>query len=285
MTDNIEFITAKYDGLSKGECAVADYAIAHLQNVVTMNVHELSQAANVSVATVIRFCKKIGFDGYRSFCISMAQGMNEKVDYVMDLQEDTATLEERIRRVLMANAETIQSTLKQLDYGMLEEAAEAILRCRSILFVGIGSSHMICEDAMLRFLRLGKQAFCFADPHASIVAASHFTSEDIVFAVSHSGLTKEVYEVQRVARERGVKIIGMTTYPAERIGAISDIVLRTYTRESPLHKVAITSRTSQLAVIDALFVAVMNKDPSNTLNNVMRVSENITNMEGFIKAK
>ena len=77
----------------------------------------------------------------------------------------------------------------------------------------------------------------------------------------------------------------MTTYPAERIGAISEIVLNTHTRERPLHKVAITSRTSQLAVIDALFTAVMSYEPSEALSSVNRVSENITRKEGFMKEK
>ncbi|MBE5783311.1 MAG: MurR/RpiR family transcriptional regulator [Clostridiales bacterium] len=283
MQDNIEWITEKYDALSKGECAVADYAIAHLHDVVSMSVQELSEAAQVSVATVIRFCKKLGFDGYRSFCIRMAQGMNERVDYVMDLHEEGGNLEERVRRVLLANAETIQCTLEHMDYAMLNRAALAIYKSRHILFVGMGSSQMICQDATLRFLRVGKQAACYADPHAAIVAASHCTKEDTVIAVSHSGLTKEVYEMQRIAKERGATVIGITTYPAEHVGAISDLVLKTYTRESPLHKVAITSRTSQIAVIDALFLAVMNLNPDDAISSVNRVSDNIANMEGYIR--
>lgn len=284
MQDNIELITAKYDELSKGECLVADYAIAHMQDMVGMSVKELSAAAHVSVATVVRFCKKMGFDGYRSFCLKMAQGMNERVDYVMDLQEEGSSLEERVRRVLLANSETILRTMENLDYCALEKAAELIKNSRHILFAGIGSSLMACQDAALRFLRIGKQALCFSDPHAPIVVASHFTADDLVIAVSHSGLTKEVYEVQRVAKERGASILGITTYPSERIGQISDIILKTHTRESPLHKVAITSRTSQLAVIDALFAAITSRDP-HALDGINRVSENISKMEEYAKER
>lgn len=281
MQDSIEFITSKYDTLSIGEKRVADFVIANLHDAVTMSVHEFSEHAGISVATAVRFCRKLGFKGYRDFCIQMAQSMNSHVDYVMDMHGCTDDVEEHIHRVLLANAETIRTTLAGLDYPLLRQVAHEINQCRNLLFVGMGTSQIVCQDATLRFLRAGKQVVCYADSHASIVAVSHYGPEDIVVGISHSGTTQEVYEVLQIARSRGARTIGITTYPQERISDVSDVVLRTQTRESPMHKVAITSRTGQLAIIDALFIAVINDNADQSLDSVMRVSSNISQIERF----
>lgn len=285
MTDNIGFITSKYNMLSASEKKVADAVIGNMQDMILMTIQDFSSHAGVSVATTVRFCKKMGFNGYRDFCMQMAQSSNSHVDYVMDLHASSDDTNSQIRRVLMANAETIYTTMNNLDYKAIEYAAEVILRCRNLMFVGMGTSHIVCEDAMLRFLRAGKQALCYGDIHASVVAASHFGVEDVAIGISHSGTTQEVYEVLGFARKKGATTIAITTYPQERISEVSDIVLKTQTRESPMHKVAITSRTSQLTVIDALFIAVLNRDVDQTINNVLRVAGNITNMQGFKYSK
>jgi len=281
MRDSIEFITSKFDTMTNSEKRVADFVIANLHDAVSMNVHEFSKRAEISVATTVRFCRKLGFKGYRDFCIQMAQNMNSQVDYVMDMHKSQDDLEDHVKRVLLAKAETIRSTLTGIDYALLSQVADKIGKCRHLLFVGMGTSHIVCQDAMMRFLRVGKEAACYYDSHTSIVAISHYGPEDIVIGISHSGTTQEVYEALRIAKERGATTIGITTYPAERIGDVSDIVLRTQTRESPLHKVAITSRDSQQAVIDALFIAHLHGDDGQALTNVLRVSNNITQMDNF----
>lgn len=285
MTDNIGLITSKYDILSASEKVVADAVIGNMRDMLLMSIQDFSNYAGVSVATTIRFCKKMGFDGYRDFCIQMAQNSNNHVDYVLDLHASDDDMESQIRRVLMANAETIHTTMDNLDYKTIEHVAEVIDRCRRIMFVGMGTSHIVCEDAMLRFLRAGKQALCYGDAHASVVAVSHFDAEDVVVGISHSGTTQEVYEVLRFAKQKGATTVAITTYPQERISEVSDVILRTQTRESPVHKVAITSRTSQSTVIDALFIAVISRDADQSIDNVLRVSSNITNMEGFKYSK
>ena len=111
MNDCISIVTSRYDTLTPSEQRVADYMIGHLSEAIRMNVNECSCASGVSVATVVRFARHLGFEGYRDFCIRMAQGMNAQVDYVMDIKKDEGGIERRITDVLMACSETMRSTL------------------------------------------------------------------------------------------------------------------------------------------------------------------------------
>ena len=278
--DLIEVITENSNSLTESEARVADYALSNASCMAGMSVQEFSRNAGVSVATTVRCCQKLGFQGYRDFCLSLIQNhySPEQLDYVINTESNANSMRDKVTRVLTANVETIRLAIKTLDYDALDKAADLISKARHVCFVGMGTSHIVCNDAMTRFMRIGIDAVCYSDPHSSVVAVTHYDSRDVVVAVSHSGITQEVYEVQKIAQQNGAKIIAITTYPDEIVGCSSDVVLRTNTRESPFHKIAITSRTSQLAMIDALFIAVTDKAPTETSDSMKRVSENVTGM-------
>lgn len=278
FNDCIQTITAEYQNLTKSEKKIADYLIGNLEEALQLSILELRDKVNVSEATIVRTCRKFGYTGYRDFCIKMSQKLSYQDDYVMDLREGNDTLEIEIGRVLMASMQAIKQTSEGLDYNALAAAADAITQCRSLLFYGTGTSGIVCQDAVLKFLRVNKPALYYADYHTAVVAVSNFSEKDVVIGISHSGKTRETCDILESAKKNGAKTIAITTYPHEPIGQPADIVLTTITRESPLHKIAITSRTSQLAIIDALFVACVKHNYTNSMDSVLRVSQHINSM-------
>lgn len=49
------------------ELMVYTYVSKHKNQVMYMTIRELAEAAGVSTTTVLRFCKKMGCDGYSNF--------------------------------------------------------------------------------------------------------------------------------------------------------------------------------------------------------------------------
>jgi DNA-binding MurR/RpiR family transcriptional regulator len=75
----------------------------------------------------------------------------------------------------------------------------------------------------------------------------------VVLAISHSGETQFPVKVVRLAREAGVKCIGMINEPASELARSVDVLLPTQAVEPPQGSYAIAPRICQLAVLDALF--------------------------------
>ena len=69
----LENIISSYDILFSAEKKVADYVLKHPQETLDLNVVELANKSKVSDATVIRFCKHIGYAGYYQFRIMLAK--------------------------------------------------------------------------------------------------------------------------------------------------------------------------------------------------------------------
>jgi len=68
----IETIKDNYDQIFSSEKKIADFILASPELAVNANVSELANYSNVSDATVIRFCKHIGYQGYYQLRINLS---------------------------------------------------------------------------------------------------------------------------------------------------------------------------------------------------------------------
>ena len=55
---------------------LADYVLAHPNEVVAMSASQLAKAAHTSNSAIVRFCSKLGIDGYRSFNVTLARELS-----------------------------------------------------------------------------------------------------------------------------------------------------------------------------------------------------------------
>ena len=61
------FSYEQIQSLNELEMEVYNYVIVHLEQVSHMRIRELAESAHVSTSTILRFCNKLGCDGYTEF--------------------------------------------------------------------------------------------------------------------------------------------------------------------------------------------------------------------------
>ena len=71
----VEMIREKYNQIFMAERKVADFVLETPERAVNANVSELANLSGVSDATVIRFCKRIGFQGHYQFRITLSRDL------------------------------------------------------------------------------------------------------------------------------------------------------------------------------------------------------------------
>ena len=59
-------------GLRPSEQRIARAALANPAVISGLSITELAARNAISTATVARFCRNIGFDGYKRFCLALA---------------------------------------------------------------------------------------------------------------------------------------------------------------------------------------------------------------------
>lgn len=273
--DAIAYITDKYIKLTNVERKIADYVILHYDESLSLSVQALAEKAEVSAATVIRFAQQMGFEGYKELRLFLATNRPEHEDVIVDLKKERGTVETQVSKVINANIEAMRLTGENLDYDILEKIALKIKDARQIILFGTGTSYIVCTDSALKFQRLGKIASAYCDLHSATVAIANMAENDVLIAVSHSGQNKDTCKAVEIAKNSGIKTLAVTTFSESKISTIADYVLLTKTRESPLHKIAISSRISQFAVMDSLLMACMVTDYSESISHIDLLSKKI----------
>lgn len=273
--DVVQFLTAQYGKLSSSEKTVADYLITHFHEAIRMSVHELAAKAGVSAATPVRLAQRMGFQGYKDFRLHLAQRQPEHEDLILDIKQTTDSVAETAEKVLHAEMETLRLTLQELDIKTLEEIAERIKTAKQLLFFGTGTSLLVCRDAASKFRRTGKVVHCTDDPYEAASLLASFDNQDMIVCVSHSGENAATLKTMRLAKARNLYRVAVTTFADSTLCREADRILYTQTRESPLHKIALTSRISQLAMTDVLFMAYLTTDYAACEQNLSAVSHNL----------
>lgn len=272
--DSIQLLTKNYGKLTKHEQLVADYILAHFEDAIQMSVQELAKNSGVSAATPIRFAQHLGFDGYREFRIYLAAHQPEQDNLIYDIKQAPNSVTDAVERALHSEVDSIHLTLKELDYTKLIAICNKLKAASQILFFGTGTSYLVCSDAQYKFQRVGKVIRCTNDIYEAAAMLAGFSQDDIVIAISHSGETSATCEVIKLAKELRIYTVAATTFPDSTICNYADQILHTQTRESPLHKIALTSRISQLATMDALFMAYFTSNYEVCRTYIDQVSAN-----------
>ena len=68
-----ETIKGRMHLLTNTEGKIANYVLEHYDEVLNYNISELAENAGVSDASVVRFCKNLGYKGYQDFKVNAAR--------------------------------------------------------------------------------------------------------------------------------------------------------------------------------------------------------------------
>ena len=68
-------IKQRFDSFTKSEQKIAQYILDNPEAVVNRYNYELAELSHCSEATIVRFCRSMGYSGFQKFKISYAQNV------------------------------------------------------------------------------------------------------------------------------------------------------------------------------------------------------------------
>lgn len=224
------------------------------------SLKEIAGEAGVSEAMVVKITKKLGFAGYREFRTALAQ-YNQLPTAEMHQElsvEDTS--QEIIQKVFRTSIQALEETLSIMDVEAFDRAADLIHGARQRDLYGVGGSAQIARDVAHKFLRIGVRSSVLDDSHMMLMSASLLGEGDVAIGFSHSGNTMAVIEAIQLARRNGARTIAITNYNGSPLAQQADVVLCSTAQGSPLMGENAAARIAQLNILDAVFVAVAQRD-------------------------
>ena len=74
-----ELLQQRQDSLTKSGRMVANYLMQHADEAQYLSISSLARECRVAEATVFRFCRALGFEGYHEMRIALAQTQRHRL--------------------------------------------------------------------------------------------------------------------------------------------------------------------------------------------------------------
>ncbi|MDF2670410.1 MAG: transcriptional regulator [Paenibacillus sp.] len=252
MNHTLLAITSLLPSFTKSERRVADTVLQDAEAAVYSSITDLAEKANVGETSVIRFCRKLGFQGYQEFKLSVAQQLSSPAEQMVGEIEESDTLAAIVHKRTAQNTQTIHNSSALLSENALEEAIHSFRQAKTITFLGVGSSGLTALDAKYRFFRLGLQVNAETDTHTMRMIAALAEPGDVIVGISTSGSTKDLVDAFRIAKGNGASTISLTGHARSPITQFSDTVLLTASKETPLQGGSFAAKLAQIHALDLL---------------------------------
>ncbi|GAA3987621.1 KpsF/GutQ family sugar-phosphate isomerase [Comamonas faecalis] len=163
------------------------------------------------------------------------------------------------RETFEIEAHALSDLAARLDDAFVQ-AVQLLLGVRArVVVMGMGKSGHVGRKIAATLASTGTPAFFVHPAEASHGDLGMVTPQDVVLAISNSGESHELTVLLPVLKRQGVPLLALTGKPQSTLARHADVVLDcSVTREAcPLNLAPTTSTTAQLAMGDALAVALL----------------------------
>jgi len=252
MKSPVYLINKRFSSLRKSEKRVAEYVQQHLDEVILLSLQGLAQKCGTSDATVLRFCRTLGYRGFADFKMSIVPELLRKGDAAY-MDTDLNSKSNDIDNIFRQNfQQQVDLTLANKDSDALSSVAQNIFKANKILIIGLGGSagvaHIFC-DALGS---LGIFSTCFQDRSIIQNIVSTLGKQDVIIGLSHSGETDEIVSAIKTANTYGANTISITNYSPSPLADIAKYSLVTGVPSNLFGSYSCQARISQLMIMELI---------------------------------
>lgn len=254
------------NSMTPTERTILEYILEYRDEIPLLSIKDLAKRSRTSDASVLRFCKALGYRGYRDFIVAVSAALAASSEKAQSEYTDIRPgdgLSTIIDNISFTNCKSIQDTMSVIDRDAIKRSVELLKDTSLIDFYGVGASGVVCMDAQQKFSRIGKICFAYTDGHSQLTSASLLHPGDVAVLISNSGDTSEILDTLHVVKQNGASTIAITRYAKSDLANQADIVLSISTPEITIRSGAMGSRIAMLNIIDILFAGVASADYEN----------------------
>ena len=251
MSKTLLNLKIHYDEFTKTEKKIADFLMQNPNRILPLFITDLASECGTSEASIVRFAKRLGFEGYQQLKIAIAKENDDRpVSENITASDGAFDIFSKVCQDIYCS---LEKTKQAIDQEALQSCCDKLIAADKLLVFGLGNSASIALDAAHKMFRLGLNTVAYTDNHMQAIAAAHTTEKSVVIGISHSGSSADVIHALQIAKQNGAVTIAITNFKKSPIDKVSDVVLHTVSDETNYRILGLSSRIAQLAIIDTIY--------------------------------
>lgn len=124
---------------------------------------------------------------------------------------------EIMKTSIRAILNNIESAQEFLDEKAIDEFEDIIIESKNIFVTGAGRSGLAAKAFAMRLMHLGLSAYVVGETISPAIY-----EDDCIIAISGSGETNTIVSAAKIAKNRGSKVLALTSYPDSTLGQLAD---------------------------------------------------------------
>ena len=241
--------------MAAAERRVAEVVNARPSDVIHLSMAVLAKDCGVSDPTIIRFCRRFGFEGYQDFKVNLAQNLVPSAPFHYDKITAGDSVENIVRKTCENSLSAIQRALEDLVPAQIEAGAKAIHAANWLAIYATGISEVTAIDAEHKFQRLGFRCSAILGEKRQRTQAGFARSGELALIFSQSGATRQMVEVAKTTRQQGGTVLSITAGETP-LAAVSDHVIAVTPYDHTELLTPLASRLNHHLVVNMLVTAI-----------------------------
>ncbi|HEY4468253.1 MAG TPA: MurR/RpiR family transcriptional regulator [Klebsiella sp.] len=214
----IDLIKSRSSIMPRGQVKVADYIIKNRSTFWLLSVQEVAKAVGVSHATVIRFCRALGYDGFSDFSRDVINIMKLEITVADRFSNSSLAIDETeaknaslFKQVLSSEVDSLNALANSVSESDIKTCVDLMLQADAIYILGRMSSFPIAlhfESTLSKVCNT-----CFLIPESELQAAAilkKMTKNSVLFSIAYTRYSTSTISFTEMAHEKGCRIVAIT---------------------------------------------------------------------------
>ena len=258
MTKIIDTIYSKLATMSASDQKIAQVILKQPEQVVNYTISKLATEAEVSDASVTRFCHNLDLTGFHDLKIQLAQNATESVSLQNMSRDDASANLELIEKNKVAE---IKATLENVTEAKLDQVLHFLTESRIVQVSAEGDTYPVAADAVYKFNQIGLLAIDSGGTIETTIAQTmNLSKKDCLLVISNSGEAAGIIKQIKVAKQKGMPVIAITNRDDSPIALLADVHLKTAVRQTVMQSQYYFSRVASMTMIEALYLLLIAGD-------------------------
>lgn len=230
----IRRIEAAQSGLTLKQRLIARFMLENPEKIGFLSIREVAQQVGLSIASVSRFCKHLGYSGYEELGREVQEGLQYEMTTPARLrmlhelagegQDAAATAFDRVIEMEVQNLISLRRTR---DRTGIERCVEWLHEAETVTIVGSMGSTALAEYLAyaLSKVRRSVRLVSHASGSSDWLGLSNLGSGSLVVVLGFPRYQRRTIEIAEYARTEGARVVALTDQESSPLARAADLVL------------------------------------------------------------
>ncbi len=223
----MERIKSALDDMTKSEQRIATHYFKYPEDFAFDTLHSVAEKIGTSTTSIIRFCTKAGFDGYKDFqdsvraTVKFGQTLPDKFKRTVSGAENTLPYSKLINNTFYC----IENTFNNLSEEKINTAVKEIKKADRVFCFGLKESFALAHYTYTRLLTIRSNVFMLsAGNRGEIESLLSLKENDICIFFLFHRYTHLSVKILEALKKQGIKVLLVTSAPYDEIEKNAELI-------------------------------------------------------------